>query len=470
MQARNLEREYSPTLSQSPEIYSPESSTGFPARGSVAFGFERKTLPYVPVELYPGLRVNHRLEKARFSTRMEMRRFISDINTYLSQGESLDEAVALSTRVFEDHIKSYDAEIIQQNPVLLHLNRFGMWNGEIRMLGNNGRPAVEGVSGMERGGAVRRSSMKIEDFLLAAANSSFIVLMSPQGASGYLDENGQDIPHLNTQTMVFWKDQKGYLKGITLVTDLTVEQSEKVMEILGAPTNFFSRTGFDRDRVANIVENLAAPSLPQSYKNPFEYVFDKIIAVRGTEAIRLKQKKGVELRSVEDVRAEIVRYKNLLSFGLPEFREFILKNPDTVRDFSFQQAIAEKAEETILLLADEYLDKANPPVMEDNRNYQQVMPEGYFARALAFLETRGGCPTGSAGALGGGSLGSEGTLTLEADDFGSLEFFCPKCKGKNRRPRGGFVENCQKCGTDKVYCNKPTKQPKEQEKELAKAA
>lgn len=464
MLARNPEREYQSTSIRVPEIAILRPPTTFPETGSLNFLPESKTAVFSKIELSPALRVNHRLEEAKFYTRMEMIRFISDINTYRSQGGSLEEAVAQSEKVFEEHIKSYDAEIIQQNPVLLHLNRFGVWNGGRRMLGNNGRPSVDGVSALERKGAVKRVSKQIEEFLLEADNNSFIILMSPQGVSGYLDQDGQDVPHLNTQTMVFWKDQNGNLRGITLVTDLTIEQSEVVMEDLGAPANFFAKKGPEMDRVVNIVENPAKPSLPQAYKNPFEYVFDVILAIRGTGPIRLKQKKGVELRYIEDIRADIAKFEDLLKVSLTkekclaEFRELILNSPELIGNPSFQQAIVAKAEETVLLLADEYLDKKNPPVAQNDRYYQQVNTEDRFARAFAFLETRAGCPSGlSVGSLRGSSLGSGVSSSLEGKGgkcdkcprTADGHYHCPDCnrtfEDESNRAAGDYTPSCG-CG------------------------
>jgi len=39
----------------------------------------------------------------------------------------------------------------------------------------------------------------------------------------------------------------------------------------------------------------------------------------------------------------------------------------------------------------------------------------------------------------------------ESDQYGSLEFECPKCKSINRRPRGRLIPNCQHCSAD-VRC------------------
>lgn len=41
--------------------------------------------------------------------------------------------------------------------------------------------------------------------------------------------------------------------------------------------------------------------------------------------------------------------------------------------------------------------------------------------------------------------------TTSSDEYGSLEFKCPKCEGTNRRPPHSFISNCQICGAD-VRC------------------
>ncbi len=48
------------------------------------------------------------------------------------------------------------------------------------------------------------------------------------------------------------------------------------------------------------------------------------------------------------------------------------------------------------------------------------------------------------------TVGSGGGL-VESDQYGSLEFECPKCKKTNTRPKGQLIPNCQHCGQD-VRC------------------
>ncbi len=51
----------------------------------------------------------------------------------------------------------------------------------------------------------------------------------------------------------------------------------------------------------------------------------------------------------------------------------------------------------------------------------------------------------------GSSLLIGGSRSLESDQYGSLEFDCPKCKRTNRRSKDTLIPNCQHCGTN-VRC------------------
>jgi hypothetical protein len=56
------------------------------------------------------------------------------------------------------------------------------------------------------------------------------------------------------------------------------------------------------------------------------------------------------------------------------------------------------------------------------------------------------------------------SLRKESDDHGPLEFNCHECNGLNRRPYGGWVYDCIRCGAD-VSCGR-----RQKEEEARKAA
>lgn len=409
------------------------------------------------IEPFPGLgRDSVLTEETGFVLWLEMKRFFGDLNFALSSGRKLAEALKFAVDELEVNIRTYNLEFIKSKTVLPHQNRFDVVDGVLRMVGNNGRPLLDAISSKERRGSVLQASRTTESYLLAAPPNSFAVMMSPDGWSGYVDRNGQGHNHLNCETMIFWKDQKGILKGLTLMTDLKQDQTVKVMRSLGVSEQALEGNS-EEDRLTNIVKNPALLSFPRPDMTPFEYVLDKIVAVRGRADIRLLQKDGsVEIRSVEETRADIKRFDELLLFDQKEeelilsLREFIMGRIYQLGERDIQERIAREIERTVLSLAGEHLRK-NPTVWK----VQHPFPQGLdnFGPEIAFLQSRAGCPTGGssvARTLGGSSLGA-GVLTLESDQYGSLEFECPKCNKTNRRPKGQLIPNCQHCGKD-VRC------------------
>lgn len=408
---------------------------------------------------------------------MEMSRFINDINKGLAEGKSLAEAVAVSAHELEMNIRAFNSEIIKSRAVLPHLNRFEMVNEEMRMVGNNGRPVTDSISSKERNGAVLEGSKQVESSLIAADNNSFAVLMNPAGWNGFTDQFGREAaPHLNAQALVFWKNKTGQLKGLTFHADLGLEQAKNVMKALGVSEE--ALTGeTEKDQIINIVKNPALLSLPQAYDNPFEYVLDKVLAVRGNHAFRLLQEDGkAEIRQIDQIKKDIDRFESLLGGNDQEekhiagFIDYILAEALRIHDREIQQQIVYKKEKTILSLTRAYLKESGQiPVMQTYaiaRPLSQVYDkprEDNFARERAHLESRRGCPSKMSGSstmsLSGSSLGSSegssstGGTFAESDQYGSLEFQCPHvdCQKTNKRQRGKLIPNCQHCGKD-VRC------------------
>ncbi len=367
------------------------------------------------VDMYPGLgRDSVLTEETGFPLWMEMDRFDNDLNFALASGKSLDEALNFATSELEVNIRTYTVEFIKSKTVLPHKNRFDVVGGVQRMVGNNGRPVLDAISSQERNGSVLEAARIVESFLLSADPNSYAVTMNPSGWSGY------DLRHKNAQVMVSWKDQGGISKGLTFVTDLSEEQAKQVMINLGVSEEVL-KGGNEQERLANIVRN---PALLRADTNPFEYVLDKILAVRGREDISLLQKKGPpEIRSIEQTREDIKKFDELLLFDQKEeelisnLREFIMGRIYQLGDRNIQERITKEIERTVLSLAGEHLRK-NPTVWKGFSDMYQVkvilnpflQDADNFGPEITFLQSRGGCPTGGSSAiraLGGISLGIE---------------------------------------------------------------
>lgn len=428
MPIQELERDY-PTSTQSAEITTFKSSK--------------------KVEMIPGLGRESKLnEETGFVLWLEVKRFFDDLNFSLQSGKNLAEALNFATNELEVNIRTYTVEFIKSKTVLPHKNRFDVVGGVDRMVGNNGRLVVNAISPQERKGSVLQASGMIESFLLAAAPNSFAVMMSPDGWSGYVDRYGQGHNHLNAETMIFWKDQNGILKGLTLVTDLNQAQSAAVMRSLGIAEQVLEGSS-EEDRLANIVKN---PVLLRSDSNPFEYVLDKILAVRGKADIRLLQKDGsVEIRSIEQMREDINRLDELLLFDQKEeeyiasLREFIMGRIYQLGERNAQEKIAKEIERTVLNLAGEYLRKnvttwIGLSDVHRIRVVQNSTPQDLdnFRMEIAFLQSRGGCPTGITRTSVGISLGQNAGGTADFTSGGEVSK-----KGKT----------CTSCG-EVNYCTK----------------
>lgn len=396
------------------------------------------------IDMVPGLGRNSILtEETGFVLEKEMNRFFTDLNFALSSGKNLAEALNLAINELEVNIRTYNVEFIKSKTVIPHKNRFDIVDSVQRMVGNNGRPLLDAISSQERRGSVLQASRSIESFLLLAAPNSFAVMMSPDGWSGYVDKYGQSHNHLNAETMIFWKDQKGVLKGLTLVTDLNQAQSAVVMRSLGVSEQLLGG-GREEEIVSSIVRN---PALLRLDTNPFEYVLAKILDVRGKGQIRLLQKDGPpEIRSIEQTRADIRNFDELLLFDQKEeelidnLREFIVGRIYQLSERATQERIAKEIERTVLSLAGEHLRK-NVTTWKGSsdiykvRIVQNPSPQylDNFALEIAFLKSRAGCPTGSSATrlLGGVSLASEligvtmpSTITIT--DLKDKDF-CIKC-------------------------------------------
>ncbi|MDO8573186.1 MAG: hypothetical protein Q7R77_00350 [Candidatus Daviesbacteria bacterium] len=412
------------------------------------------------VDMYPGLgRDSVLTEETGFLLGLEMDRFGNDLNFALASGKNLVEALNFATDELEVNIRTYNVEFIKSKTVLPHKNRFDVVDGVLRMVGNNGRPVIDAISSQERKGSVLQASRIIESFLLAADLNSFAVIMSPDGWSGYVDQYGRGHNHLNTETMIFWKNQKGILQGLTLITDLDQAQSTAVMRSLGVSEEVLKGEN-EQERLANIVRN---PALLRADTNPFEYVLDKILAVRGRENIRLLQKEGPpEIRSIEQTREEIRKFDELLLFDQKEeelisnLREFIMGRIYQLGDRNIQERVTKEIERTVLSLAGEHLRK-NPTIRESFSNIYKVkiihnpflQNSDNFGPEIAFLISRAGCPASMAARiLRGSSLGAESggvimpsTVTLtELKD----EDFCIRC-GACREYIWCIVRHGQKC-------------------------
>ncbi len=411
----------------------------------------------MPVETLSRQSTTHNpdFKKIGYDEKAEIESLFRIININLAEGKSLTEAVGIAAGELELNLRGYNLEIIKQRPVLPHLNRFDIKNRKIRMVGSSGEPVVDAVTAEERNGSVKEASEKVEDFLLFAPNNSLAVLMNPAGWNGFKDAHGREAePHLNTETMVFWKNKNGVLQGLTLVTDLKEEQAEQVMINLGVIASI-PEVG-EHERLANIVRNPALISFFGSDINPFEYVLDKILAQRGSGNIKLRQRKGdPEVWSIQEIRRDIGKFEELLLFKLEEEslvtepKQYILEQMHKLGEKFIQQEIINKIEQAIILLAERYLKATNkfeyyrmkaPQTSYSDSRELGLAKDRDFVPIMLFLRSRGGCSarSGAGRALRGASSVSFGSSSI----FERRSGICEECGGNGSD--GHY--HCPDCG------------------------
>ncbi len=422
------------------------------------------------VQIIPNLGGNSQLEGTGFNLFLELKRLYKNYNQNVTEGESSEGAWALSVGELEVNVRTFIIEYIQSSTVLPHKNRIEEVNGVNRMVGNNGVPVVEGITDQERYGGVMEASVKVEDFISAKAPDRTAVINSPLGHSGFFKQDGSGITYQNNQTMVFWTNEKGELRGLTLVTDLNESQSKQLSLSLGVSEA--SLTGQTQlERVSNIVRNPALFSYSQALKNPAEYVLDKIIAIRGSSNIKLVQDDGtVEIRSVEQTRRDIQRASQLLSFNeaveayITELKNNLLKKINDLNHPIIQSEIARKIEETILNITIDHLQKTPNiyyKVSSQNSQTSALVYQDKFMMAAAFLRTRSGCAGGGSNlSLRGISLGSGvfSSSFLSSESTGGI---CNKCGASNNDNH----YHCPECPAK--YADETNKSPEARTKQCS---
>lgn len=440
------------------------------------------------VQIMPALGENSRLDGTGFILPLEIKRLFKNYNQNLQLGKSAEEAWMLSVGELVVNVRTFTVEYIQSSTVLPHKNRIEAVNGINTMVGANGVAVIEGIADQERQGGVKDASVAVDNFISAKAPNRVAVINSPLGHSGIFREDGSGITYKNNQTMVFWTNEQGELHGLTLVTDLKEEQAKALSVSLGVDEGLL--TGQTQlERVSSIVRNPALFSHAAGLRNPAEYVLDQIIAIRGNTDIKLIQDDGtVEIRSVDQTRADIKRVNQLLSFSeevedyISNLKNSLLKRLNNLNHPIVQLEITRQIEETILKITIEHLQKIPNKYFyrysfapnNSGVNFEQ----NKFILAAAFLRTRAGCAgSSSRSSLRGSSLGSGGIREGLGGACGECgmpkdgHYHCPDCKERFEDESNKTQSEWTKaCGCGFKFGCAPSGESKEGSEELPKAA
>ncbi|MFZ5933197.1 MAG: hypothetical protein ACOYT7_03945 [Patescibacteria group bacterium] len=142
-------------------------------------------------------------------------------------------------------------------------------------------------------------------------------------------------------------------------------------------------------------------------------------------------------------------------------------NPEQIRRFIFTEDDSEEAILEIINWLRGISQKRVETVVRGRKETQQQavyyaslfksgVPPEEVVREMAQTQFLGnnpiGCAASGQGAANIFGVSTEGIVFLGTEDqFGPLEFTCPKCGSINVRPPGHLISNCQHCGAD-VSC------------------
>lgn len=402
------------------------------------------------VEIVPGLGENSQLKDTGFNISLEMNRFFAGYNGYLERGEMPEQALLLSWYEQEANIRTFTREYIEAGlvlPGLVATSRGRLVNSY------DNEPIVDKITKQERFGKVWEGSKKVEDFFSLELPNSMAVIISPDGWTGLRDLQGREIKYQDCQVLVFWKDEQGQLRQITLVTDLTKRQSVELACKIGAYLNLPEDVG-EEQLVSEVVGTpVLLASLEGKLADPM-LVVERLLEVRGRERFKFIQDGEIEYRRVEEMVQDVNRWQELLRFNeaaeelINRLKHKILSFKERLQSFDVQKEIASSLEQTILSITRSVLreKKAEDKVSTKQGVYfYQDREEGY-ADELAYLKSRAGCAGGGQSVLrgfGNFSFGSKpvfGGTVLVSRPSSEASSFCHKCGDELCLPK------CVKCG------------------------
>ncbi|MBI2011475.1 hypothetical protein HYS91_01770 [Candidatus Daviesbacteria bacterium] len=328
------------------------------------------------------------------------------------------------TPELEANIRTYVVEYIFNGTVIPHLVD---QDGEGNVINSYDKQRiVNKITPSERRGVILRASEKIDEFfrnLRRTGRKGLAAVNSPEGWTGMRDSEGDLIEYVNHQIPIFWTREDKRFRGLTLVTDLTPEQSKQLSINLGINEIKLSRQG--EDLICDIVENPATFSYPRSRIKTPEDVFQEILRVRGSGDFAFKQQDGsIKYVPVKKMLEDIRRFDELLEFSeeievyIANLKQFILDNTIDFKNHFTQKRLVSEIERTILKITRVTLISStnviltrlggegstkldsSPSAQNDkhalNDNDYFPSPDN-FKKEIAYLKMQAGCAGGGKG-------------------------------------------------------------------------
>lgn len=240
------------------------------------------------------------LKGTGFSMHTQIERWINKQRNAIETNSSLEEArKQFISETIQDIIGFYHEYLSGQDIFPIDVEISQNQKGQKIVFANKYNSELQDItSSKERDGALLRGINRVVEILKdEVSENSVVVLLSPKGWSGW-EIDGKEVVYPDNQAYVYYIDQDGDLNSITIRTDMTLDQSERMAKI--SPKNPDTK-----ERIKNVV---STPIVIND--GNFETVLEKIEEVTG--------------KRFDKIRSEIRNRKQL--FDLNEDAKTLIDN------------------------------------------------------------------------------------------------------------------------------------------------
>jgi len=373
---------------------------------------------------------NDQFLRLSFNIENQSRQFVVDLHS------GLDFDTAFSKIKMD--LWGYYLEYIKQQGILPFTNRIK----DGRLVGDfyGDKPIVDLTDSRERDGAVLQAMMDLEQKLLKANIGDMIFRISPKGWTGMGYE------YTETQMQIFWKEKEDIVRGITLRTDLNLQEILNLIHLLTG-NNYLSHTFEDEQN--EVIKAITASNFKLGNADLGELI--GLIA----QITENKDHQGNDL--IEQFRQWINNDQNFNFYdqivNLIDWLKFNLSTMYQEKQLSFEQINSLLAFALIQLGEKERREKkigqtsfvSNTSVSFDTRyppptNYQET-----FNYLLAQPGCAGGGESQKDGLFVGIRLTPFGTVGIENNEPDRYpDYQCPHCGKTIRGEKKGHPEEWHK--------------------------
>mgnify|MGYP001604765724 FL=1 len=283
----------------------------------------------------------------------------------------------------EADLKGFHYEFLAREPILRHTYEIKELNGTKRVTSPKYAdvPLDDVTSGAEREGALKSGVDTLVQNLPEAPVGSLFVLTSPSGWSGLVSPEGKEYVYPESQTYIYKKTSKSEIEAITLRSDMTLPEHERLLGI--TPANDQSI----RERVKTVASTVSY--IPPSEEATFKETAKTISKIMSTNNVWIDAN---QTHTLEDILEAIDSRHNQDELeentqqAIEDYKDFVRQNIAEVSNESLKEA-AIALGKTVMRISYE----------QRKRNIAQIKVETntreFYAQEAAYVESLTGCTT-----------------------------------------------------------------------------